>query len=250
MPVPYILDPFQRIIAFGRQILSYAYRATACPSGQGGASYERQTTTTSISTTGTQTVSTGSWEVYGGNCTVNTAPVELYLQPIGDFAPWTTGNIATWNYQTNPQGATGVNVTIRAVGWTIPGMPALQQSSMPEIFAETRINGTLVAKTNFNANRFYSLSPNPGSFDYPLIGAFNQASVQNQLPIFSLSGQRPSGNGGVFTVNSQAGDNGVTNFGPVTYTVSQGTVYTFETKITAPAYSNYTKYVYNQMLWA
>lgn len=251
MPVPYILDPFQRIIAFGRTLLSYAYRASACPSGQGGASYERQTTTTTIATTGTQTTTVGPWEAYGGTCTPNTAPVELYLQPNSTYQ-FGTENTAQWDYSGGrKEWSEGVNVRLKAQGWVIPGLPAYQQPSMPLVYCEVSINGTVIANSSFSTNRFYSLTPIPNTLNFPLIGAFNQGS-ENTQAVAALSPLNPAPNNtyrpiGNFTVY-QYPENSSSNVAGY-FSVTQGTIYTFSCKITCPAYNYSAKYVYNQMIW-
>jgi len=242
MPVPYILDPFQRIIAFDQEIVTFEYRiGSGCAGGQ-GATYEKRTKTVTIRAGGSQTTTYSSWETIGGQC-FGVGPALLYLAPISTTS-YGTNSFAEWNYEANR--ASGVNIRLYADGWTIPGMPANRPTSAqggdPTVFAQVSINGSVVGTGSFSSALFYSTTFTPGTFNQALIGAFNGFVPLKQLSIVTLSG----GSGGNFTVYQQNRDAGQSVSG--SYSVSPGSIYNFSCRITCPAY-NYSLTVNNSMLW-
>lgn len=248
MPQPYILDPFQRIIAFGRDLFSYAYRTSPCPTNQGGASYERQTTTIHTNIDGSQTSTVGPWVVYGGSCTPNISGVQLYLQG-GGAETFGTSNLNTWNFNSSTGNglAGGCNVTVHATGWKMPGLPNRWTSgSWAPVYYDVYINGALQLRTTRDTGDFYDINSN---LDQVLVGAYFRLPG-NVIPVMSMSSLYPVPNnstrpGGELTLYRYGGPN--SGYAGV-YTIAPGQVYNFSCKITCPAV-NFTGWVYNQMLW-
>jgi hypothetical protein len=241
MPEPYILDPFQRIVYLPGS-KTFEYRSTACPSGQGGALYERRAITEYADPPRTFI---GPWISYGGVCRVNqtpgtgTSPFALYLQPYGT-AQFSTSNIAEWNY-----GETfneGVNVLVHAELWKIPGLPGsavgLDGDEKPVIY-EVYINNQLYATTTRDVLDFYGANA-------ALTGVYDGPG--NTTPVMTLNALRPVPDNTYYPLGTLRAENYSSPTTNNIFNLQQGEVYDFKCVITIPDF-NYTAEIYNQMMW-
>jgi len=163
MPIPYILDPFQRIIAFGRTITSYEYRFQSCATGNSGAITEKRSKITQIGIDGSVTsITYTAWTTLNNQCFLS-GPFQVWI----GGGPWGSASPYSQEFDSGGTGGSGLlNIGIYASGWKPPGFPNTRPGTGQPVYYDIYMNDEFLVTNTRNTLDFYSLSGTLSAYDW------------------------------------------------------------------------------------